>query len=330
MFRSASESAYVEIEDRRQSRDKKLRFGIEYLDDACDGIHHNDLVLLGAPSGAGKTQLCCNIALANMNDGKKVYYIALEASQFEIERRMKYPLVMERYYADRYRPQLGKVSYPKWVSGRYVDEMVAYEKSAADFFESAYQDLFLYYKHEKFGLKELVESILVCSSKADLIILDHVHYCDFDGDNENRGIKDLAKTVRDLALQERKPILLVAHLRKADKRNEDLVAGYEEFHGSSDLFKIATKVVTVSPGPMTGEGNFETYFRIPKNRLDMGVARFCAREFFSPKKGGYLNEKYEIGWAEQKRKDGFKTIPSVFHPEWARNQVPSSDGGGGY
>lgn len=318
MFNSAGLSAEIEIDKRNDSLNRVLRFGIEFLDNALRGIFHDDLVLIGAPSGVGKTQLCCNIALANMEDGKKVHYIALEAGEYEIERRLKFPLVMDRYYGDPNRPKLGKISYTEWLLGMHLDALREYEMDAAKYFATAYKDLFLFYKQERFGIDELVDAVLSCSKDTDLIIVDHVHFFDLDGDNENRAIKEIAKTVRTLALEEQKPIILIAHLRKRDKANEELVAGLDEFHGSSDLYKIATKVITMSPGRPTANGLYETFFRIPKNRIDGGVTRYAAREFFNPKTGSYEKDLYQIGWAEQKRSTGFTAIDESQRPEWAR------------
>lgn len=327
MFNLASDAAFKEFEERKTAMDRRLRFGVDFLDDALRGIFPDDLILLGAPSGVGKTQLCCNIAQANLEDGKQVHYIALEAGQFEIERRLKYPLVFERFLADPHRPSLGrKLNFPDWLLGVHAVALAKYEAEAAEYFSKAYQGLHLYYKTEKFGLAELIESVCVCAEKTDLIIIDHVHYFDFEDDNENRAMKQIAKTVRTLALEEQKPIVLVAHLRKRDRYNDELCADMEEFHGSSDLFKIATRVITVSPGKMTPQGTYETFFRIPKNRLDGGVTRFLGREFYSPKKAGYETGKYQLGWASQSRKEGFGTIDERVYPDWARR--PSATAGG--
>lgn len=301
-----------------------MRFGVDFLDDALKGIFPDDLVLVGAPSGLGKTQLCCNIALANIEDGKRVHYIALEASEYEIERRLKYALVMERFYADENRPRLGEaVAFDEWLMGKHADALAPYEDDAERFFETAYKNLNLYYKQDTFGISELIESVHYCAGETDLIMIDHVHYFDFDDDNENRAMKDIAKAVRSLALEEQRPIVLVAHLRKRDRANDDLVAGLEEFHGSSDLFKIATKVVTIGGGQMTESGCFETFFRIPKNRINGGVTRFCARELFNPKTGSYEKNKYKLGWAEQKRSKPFTELEGNRRPAWATRCLSS-------
>lgn len=308
--------------------EKLMRFGVEFLDDALRGIFPDDLILLGAPSGVGKTQLCCNIAYANLEDGKRVHYIALEASEFEIERRLKYPLVLERFLADPNRPRLDhRLNFPDWMLGKFKEELAPYEADAAEFFKTAFKDLHLYYKQDRFDVNTLIESVLYCSRDTDLILIDHVHYFDLDDENENRAIKQIAKTVRTLALEHQKPIVLVAHLRKRDKLNDELAAGLDEFHGSSDLYKIATRVVTLAPGRQTSAGEYETYFRIPKNRLDGGVTRFMGKEFFSPKEGGYAKGRYQIGWANQTRKEGFAALDGSLLPNWARR--PTAGGGGG-
>lgn len=325
MFKKASASAYEEYNQRKLMPKKIMSFGVDFLDDALRGILPDDLILLGAPSGAGKTQLCCNIAYANLLDGKKVHYIALEASQYEIERRLKYPLLAERYYADPNRIKLEtKLNFTDWMIGAYGDQLSIYEDEVADYFHKAYDNLYLYYKDQIFNTETLIESVLYCSSDTDLILIDHVHYFDFDDTNENRAIKEIAKTVRTLAIDEQKPIILVAHLRKRDRGNEELVSGLDEFHGSSDLYKIATRVITIAPGGKSPDGNFETYFRIPKNRLDGGVTRFIAKEFYNPKKGSYERSKYQIGSSNQNRKTGFSSIEQTDFPEWARRADRSS------
>lgn len=324
MFNPASDSSRKEFESRKSMATRLGSFGVDFLDEALRGIFPDDLILLGAPSGVGKTELCCIVSLANMANGKKVHYIALEAGEYEIERRMKYPLVLERYYADPNRPHLGKIEYTDWLIGKYSQQLEKYELEAAEFFEKAYKDLFLFYKQDKFGLDELIRSVCYVAAETDLIIVDHVHYFDFDDENENRAIKEIAKTVRSLTIEQQKPIILIAHLRKKYNTNDELIAGLDEFHGTSDLYKIATRVITVSPGRITEDGLYETFFRIAKNRLDGGVSRFSAREFFNPKKRGYESGKYQIGWAEQSRKRGFVEIESKFYPNWGRPRTESS------
>jgi len=334
MFKTIATESFPEIQYRRNLRSRLMEFGIGILDDALRGILPDDLILIGAQSGLGKTQICCNIAMANMENGKRVHFIALEAGEFEITRRLKYPLVMERFYADDDRPSLGKIDFTNWMLGDYLNEMEAHEQSAAEFFEKAYGNLFMFHKADKFGLAELIESVCFGAKDSDLIIIDHVHYFDLEDDNENRALKEIAKTVRSLALEEQKPIILIAHLRKKDRGNKELCPGMEEFHGSSDLYKIATRVITLSPGrPLPDGAGYETYFRIPKNRFDGGVSRFVYQTVFNPRKGSYEKE-YKFCWAGSEKFE--EIIDKSILPSWAkdfgRRQTEENSGysSGGY
>lgn len=321
MFNSSCEHSKQELLDRKKMLDGIGRFGIDFLDDSLRGIFKDDLILIGAPSGVGKTQLCCNIAYANILENKKVHYIALEASKFEIERRFLYQLVAERFFSDPNRPNI-KINFTDWYLGKFLNDLEKYESEAHELFEIGFKNLFLYYKGEKFGIEELIDSVCYCSESTDLIIIDHVHYFDLDDDNENRAIKEIAKTVRTLALEKQKPIILVAHLRKRDRFNKELVPGLEEFHGSSDLYKIATKVITFSPGPSVEDSNsvFQTFFRVAKNRFDGSLTRFLGREFFDIKKGKYESNKYDLGLSSQNREDEFKIVDGNDYPDWGRER----------
>lgn len=322
MAYSASDSAFKEIDARRDVMKNMLSFGIKFLDDALFGIKQSDLILIGAPSGIGKTQLCCNIALANLCAGKRVHYLALEAEEYEIERRLKYQHFAHQYFHKENSKRISKrMSFDQWMSGKYIDELWEIEESTAKFFESGYKNLFLYYKLGNFGVADLTEQVVSNASKTDLIIVDHVHYFDFDDNNENRAMKEIAKTARTLALEEQKPIILVSHLRKRDRNNQELAAGLDEFHGSSDLYKIATKVITIAPGKMTQSGNFETFMRIPKNRFNGGVSRFLGRLVFNTEVNAY-EDQYKLGHAGLTRETGFEELTPDLYPEWANAQRP--------
>lgn len=321
-FIQSSTTAFTEIEDRRLHRGTNLRFGIPFIDDATRGIRRHDLVLIGAESGVGKTELCCNIALENMKDGKKVHYIALEAERFEIERRLKYQLIAKAYWSAplAIRPKLSQpLEYDTWEDGEFLDELAEIEHGVAEIFERRYQDLFVLYKQGKFGLRELIEHVSVNASKTDLIIVDHIHYFDLDDDNENRAVKEIMTIARDMALENGKPIMIVAHMRKADKLNQNspLCPGKEDFHGTSDLYKIATKIVTLAPGEVTSQGNFETFVRVAKNRKKGSAMRYLGRLIYSSKDNTYA-EGYKIGLASLTRKSGFEELAHHLYPKWAR------------
>lgn len=312
-FRKASENASLERKPRTELKGRLLRFGISFLDDSLLGIRPDDLVLVGAPSGVGKTQFCVNVALANITTGKRVHFFALEAGEFEIERRLKFQIIAEQFYSNPKRPSLGRpLRFDEWEVGEFDDVLQDYEQAAEKECEAKLQNLHTFYKGQQFDAAKLIEHVTWIQDETDLIIVDHVHYFDWDGDNDNKAIKEIAKTARDLCLRAEKPMILVAHLRKRDKQNAELSAGLDEFHGSSDLTKIATKVITLAPGGPSDDGGYYTYVRTPKNRHSSSSSRFLAQMIFNEKKGGY-EKGYKIGWANSVK---FGELESSKLPSW--------------
>jgi len=329
-FLKSIEHTFDEVNKRKNMRDGLLKFGIKYLDDAMAGILKNDLILIGAGSGAGKTQTCCNIAKANIEMGKKVHYIALEAEYLEIERRIKYQLFAKSFFKDSERPKGVDISFQNWMLGDFIDSCQFSEAQAASEFMKNYETLFTFYKSDKFDIQDLISTVMECADETDLIILDHVHYMDFDErENENLAIKKIAKTARDLALEQGKPIILVSHMRKSDRHSLTFAPGLEEFHGSSDLYKIATKAVTIGPGAMSANGKIETYFRIVKNRFEGSVTRYLGKCSYNSKEGSY-ERTYEIGDAYQNRDNGFKQLDRTLYPKWGEYYSGASSNGFGY
>ncbi len=307
-----------EIKVREQRGENTLKFGIKFLDDATEGIFPSDLILIGARSGAGKTQMCCEILDANMKDGKKVLYVALEAGPREIESRLKYKLFMKHMRANyQTREAANDIGYTKWFLGRHLYQYPVQENLTHEEFKVKYKNAFIEYKAERYGVKELIETISGSYREVDLIIIDHIHYFDSDDENENRALKQISQTARMLALEKNKPIILIAHIRKADKKNKDLAPDMDEFHGSSDLYKIATKVITLAPGKNFKGASRETFIRVPKDRFSGGYGHFVGQVYYCPNGGGY-EDSYETGWAN---KDQFEALANNACPKWARKEV---------
>lgn len=318
MFESSSANFLNERANRAGIRGKMLKFGVSFIDDSLLGILPTDLILVGAPSGIGKTQFCVNLALTNVDNGKRVHFFALEASDFEIERRLKWQVLTSNFYGDPNHPRLGHpLVYDEWETGAYEGKLDAYEKWAEEYCAKTYANLFTFYKTENFDAAKLIEYVNYVADDTDLIIIDHVHYFDWDDTNDNRALKEIAKVARDLGKRNKKPIVLVSHLRKRERRGAELCAGLDEFHGSSDLTKIATKVISLAGGGPAPGGGFFTYMRTPKNRHSGASARYLAQIVYDDKRGGYGRE-YKLGWANTEK---FGEIALHEMPKWVGRSV---------
>src|SRR3990167_1937470 len=313
MFKSAKENFRIEQDHRKQLNQNRLFFGVSYLDKGSLGIRPNDLILLGAYSGAGKSQLCVNIAQTNLKIGKKIHFIALEDECFEIERRLKYQMLAKCYFDDKERnTSEGEIRYDKWLNGYLENSFEKYMEQVNITCENYYGNLLTFYKDKNFGVNELIENVTKVVDETSMVVIDHVHYFDWD-DDDNKAIKQIAKTVRTLVLEFSKPIILVSHLRKRDRNSKELCPGLDEFHGSSDLFKIATKVVTMCGGNPDGNG-YATYFRMPKNRNNGSVTRFVGKVIFDVRRNCY-EEDFKVGWANDSK---FGELAPDLKPDWAK------------
>lgn len=296
-FESSPNRLKGEKERRAKLVARELRFNVDFLDDALGGILPNDLIILGARTGAGKTALASMIAQGNAKQGKRVHYFALEAEDDEIERRMKYRALVALYRAAG-NASSSRLSYRNWYRGK-VDDLLDPFEAAAEEALSAYGTLQTYYRGESFDVEDLDRTFRAIREQTDLIILDHLHYVDSDDPNENRAYKEVTKRIRDISLSSGVPVLVIAHLRKKDRGGpRRLMPDIDDFHGSSDVTKIATKCILIAPAPQGDEQHssyrWGTYMQCCKDRMDGSLVRYCALTHYDVRFSTY-DASYELG-----------------------------------
>lgn len=323
-MRSFNDRIHLEREARVQAGKDFLNFGVTYLDEALGGIFKSDLVVIGAGTGLGKSQLGTLIALTNARKGRRIHYLALEAEEFEIERRIKYQEITDAFYKLNYRerPQI-KLNYQDWYYGFLDKDLDAIEREV----ESTlfYPTLNIYYRDTDFGISEFKRIALSMKEETDLFVVDHLHYFDIDDDNENRAVKEIVKSIRDVALITGKPVVLVSHVRKRDRRTKQLVPEIEDFHGSSDIGKIATKAITLAPCfDRNLPDRRETFMTASKNRVDSARSRHVALMAFDLQNHRYEHDYYlgRINGAGDK----FEPYGQSALPFWAKSALPGEPG----
>lgn len=297
---------------------RALKFHHSFLDECLRGIRPHDLVLIGAETGAGKTDIATAIAKANAKEGKRVHYFALEAEPDEIERRIKYGLLVglaSKYKADR-APEL---TYVDWMMGHCEDIVGELDQRANQLMLERYGTLKTFYRGESFGHADVQRLFQAVHNDTDLIILDHLHYVDLDEDEtEHRGFAKTVKMIRSVALRLGKPVILIAHLRKRDQRAKQAVPHLEDFHGSSELIKNVTHAVMLAParGFETPWYEAPTFVYVPKDRHGgaTGLVALCTYD----RRWRAYHDKYAIG----RIVDGgtkFEPLKLAQFPRWARS-----------
>lgn len=260
-FRSGEVSKETIKNKISYDRENRIFTGIKVVDDVFGGILRNDIVLLGAKTGVGKTGMASQIAMHNASIGKRVFMFALEAEEYEIQMRILYEIAVSR--AKAHYPKK-KYNFKHWRVGKYP-ELDHYYGEALESVDN-FKNLNIYYREKDFGIEEFVRITMSIKEQADLIIVDHIHYFDLDGTNENRALSDTIKKMRDIALLTGVPIIVLAHLRKGANVNYKLVPDLDDFMGSSDLTKVCTKGLIISPGSAENDQYARTLLYFPKFR----------------------------------------------------------------
>lgn len=320
-FRNFGQRIEGERAARLADAGKELTFGVKFLDRALDGIVPRDVVLVGAESGFGKTDLLTICAMNNALGGKRVHYFALEPQPLEIERRIKFKMLARRVREDP-RTYGKTIDFSAWHSGRLDDVTGPHEEEVDAILREQLSTLHTFYRNERGGeftpadFDRMARNI---TDETDLICLDHVHYFDH-GDDENRGQKKTSIAIRDLVLQTGRPVVMAAHLRKRNsgsKKNATLIPERDDFEGSSHLFKPVKKAILVAPAfiDRPNAWTFPTFIAPVKNTLDGSRCRYVGLVNFSIRSNTY-GEKFTLV-RMVKNGTAFEDVKPHDLPDWA-------------
>lgn len=310
-------SAY-EKQQRIARVSSTIPFNMKFLDDALGGIFRNDLILLGAFTGAGKTELATHIAANNAVAGNRVAFFALEAEEGEIESRIKFKIAANHYFnSDRY--QKFMVTYRHWYMNSFSGDFSPYENFAEKQFIDKFSTLRTFYRKKEYTVMDFQRDLLAIEKDVDLVVIDHLNYFDSDEPNENKATSEIVKKIRDLALLTGIPILLLAHLRKRDRRIKMLIPDLDEFHGTSNITKIATKVILIAKDKVLPGGNklYPTLIRADKCRFDGSVSRYIGQTDFDITTNSY-SKNYRVGFLSADETSFEEIVDRTQLPYWAK------------
>ena len=275
-----------------------LSFGIPFLDDSLRGIAKTDLILLGASSGAGKSEAAFHIAFHNARLGKKVLLFALEAEKKEVELRQLYKFLAREYFSDPQRAQ-GRLNYSDFYYGKCWDLVGKYMPKAKEQFNTI-QNLFIRYSDEGYTLDKFAIDVQSFAD-ADLIVLDHLHYLELGDEVENKAFKKALQRIRQTVLDYEIPVILISQLRKEanNNRQQSAMPDLADFHGSSDIYKVATKAIMLAPGDKVIDYHSDEFLRptlikAVKCRLDGSVKAYTGAMNYDFKTNSY-KDSYIVG-----------------------------------
>jgi replicative DNA helicase len=333
-FLPAASRIVNERAERMEQAKKLLKYGTGYLDHTLGAIIPNDLIVIGASTGAGKTQLATSIALENASEGGEdmkgvpVHYFALEAEDTEIERRIKYGLISREYYKDGAENK-PFICYMDWRMGKNDHLYAPLEEKLQPTFEAAVKNLnTLYRTSGSFDMNSLERHLLDVVTESRLIVIDHLHYIDTEGDDENKAYKRVVKLVRDIVLHYSVPVILIAHLRKKQggRSQHTVMPVIDDFHGTSDVPKIATTCIMMAPAfdqAAHHPWQYPTYIGAVKSRLDGSRTRYAGLTNFDARTSRY-EQAYRLAKMSELLSSGsFDDLAANVVPRWADPIIPA-------
>lgn len=346
-FKTMPERIAGELEERLAVADsgRVLQYHLSFFDDCLRAILPHDFIVLCGRSGKGKTELGLSVARNNAKVGRNVHHFALEAAPKELERRTKYAMLAHIAFRmtgapqcsrpgcklSSYHPLRAHLNYKDWLLGR-CEDIVGHSNTAVDrVITKLYGTLNTFYRTQDFDTKALCRGILEIASDTELVVVDHMHYVDIADENENRGLADLVKTLRDVSLRIGRAIILVAHFRKRDRAVKQLVPNLEDIHGTGNIGKVCTQAIAIEPASGVNEPEWwlsPTFMTVLKDR-DGSPTNHVAVTHFNQQTKAY-EDNYTLGriagakWKPLQTLDG-TTVKGEDPPIWASRHLPWSE-----
>jgi len=334
----SSKEAFTNEYDYRGAHKKGdfCSYGISPLDEALSCIMKNELVVIGADAGYGKTEVALKIASHNASQGKRVALYHLEGGVNEAIARIKWQMITAQYFIN-FKDACVNLDYKRWLMNDCDPLLKTIEQEIyPDFITHYGENLFFYNAKAGLTLDEFIFSILHFNdSKSnlysiieqhkfnlDLIVIDHLQYFSLDKpESEISEITNILRTVKGITDSYKIPVVLVSHLRKRYKDRG--LPDQEDFYGSSNIPKIASTAITIAPyseKSNVAEHTYPTFFRVVKSRVGARPNYAYLTDFCGRKKEYSKNYRiYKLDSFNKVDEEKILKFPNI--PDWAESAI---------
>ena len=241
--------------------EKICNFGISFLDDKIGGIYDEDLLIIGAESGIGKSTIAEIIAFNCIDQKIKPALFSLENFAGNTRDKKAFELFKARTLQ-------WNLKFRQWVDiCKRTPSLTDDDVSVAE--KLCYKMHLVERSNQDYTIDKLEKDFAnAVSDGCRVIILDHLDYFDaYEKDNDLQHTKRLMKTIRRLQDQYKVAVIGFSQLRKNIDRNI-IVPTYDDLYGSGDKVKQATLVLMVARCEEDAkDGIYPTYFNLSKDRF---------------------------------------------------------------
>lgn len=205
----------------------------------CGGIFKSDLVVIGGDTGKGKSQKLHEIAYNACKQDKKVAYFDFENDKGDFVRREVATQLSKR--EDRFISvnefrQRSLESFPNYVADIF-----------AEIDENIRGKMLVFTGENIPTIEKFINmiSFLTDNFKADLIVIDHLHYFSMHESKESGAIQiaTIMRELRKITKENKIPVVIGSHLKQ--RQGNKKPTNFDLF-GSSNIAKEATQVILLS------------------------------------------------------------------------------------
>lgn len=244
-FHTFGQMARIACDYKQQiSVDWVCKYWIPTLDSFLWWILDNELVVIWADTWCWKSDIAYNLSIYNAMMWKKVMLFWIEWDPYE-------PIY--RYLQREINKWKEKNDMISNVDFRFNiwDTKDAENDIIQNIPQELRDNLLMYFKDWTPTVDEIVEHINHYVNSVDLIVIDHLHYINFWEWNEHQWISRVMRDLKKATDVLKKPIVLISHLRKRDKKiwksMRTVDPTLDDLHGSSNIKKEATTAILISP-----------------------------------------------------------------------------------
>ena len=219
-----------------------IKYGYEFLDEKLIGIDTADLVILGAPTGKGKSTFMRSVARSASMQGYKVMYFILEDNPVRTEENEIYLAV------NKMRELQGKKLYPyeQYVLGE-INKKTLYQEML-DLSKSVNMNVAknLHWVSGKASTTgtEILEKMEQEKDNYDLFIIDHLHYIALEGkESKQLSVEYFMKALSKIVSENSLRVLMASHYRKLGKDKPS----DEAFKDAQAIAQNATTTIHLYP-----------------------------------------------------------------------------------
>ncbi len=243
-----------EIEKNYNNRnDYSLYTGIFDLDKLTCGLHNQELTIIGARPGMGKTTLTLQIA-QNIAKEKNVVFVSLEMSQTQLIQKM----IAKQSIVNSYKMRLGTLEEGDW------------EKIARASVQLSELNLTINTRVRTIQDIEVMAKRLKNKDKLDLLIIDYIQLLKSQGkfNLREQEVAEISRRLKLLSLEINIPIIALCQLNRNANTGEPTLADLRE---SGSLEQDADNIIFIYKEDE--ESNFTT-LKLAKQRAgDVGKVK---------------------------------------------------------